>query len=129
MSEATNEKVCIAVLPIERMSKVVRLATSAVASRTGLNLAQADDINTAIDELFKMSVSSGGVDRSFCINYDIRPDRLEITAEGVDTSFCDETSKVNRYRRFIIDKVADRFEESLNPDGGYDVLLVKYVTQ
>ena len=116
------------VLPDERMSKVVRLATTAVASRTGLNMDQADDINTALDELFRMSVASGG-DHSFCINYDILPDRLEILAQGIDSSFGDETSKVNRYRKFIIEKVVDRFEERPNPDGGFDVLLVKFVSQ
>jgi anti-sigma regulatory factor (Ser/Thr protein kinase) len=126
-SDNEMEVVCIAVPPLERMNRVVHLATTAVASRTGLNIDQADDINTALDELFRLSVSQPGAKQSFCVRYDIHDDRLEVVAEKVQASIGDGSSKVSRYRRFIIEKVADRFEERSNPDGGFDVLLVKFV--
>lgn len=121
------EVVCIAVPPIERMNRVVHLATTAVASRTGLNIDQADDINTALDEIFRLSVTKPDDSQSFCVRYDIHDDRLEVVAEKIHASLGDGNSKVSRYRRFIIEKVADRYEERSNPDGGYDILLVKFV--
>lgn len=121
------EIVCIAVPPVERMNKVVHMATTAVASRTGLNIDQADDINTALDELFRLSISQPDDGQSFCVRYDIHDDRLEVLAEKIQTSIGDGSSKVSRYRRFIIEKVADRFEERKNPDGGFDILLVKFI--
>ncbi|MBI5870584.1 MAG: hypothetical protein HZB44_06460 [Actinobacteria bacterium] len=121
------EVVCIAVPPIERMNRVVHLATTAVASRTGLNIDQADDINTALDELFRLSISQPDDRQSFCVRYDIHDDRLEVVAEKIKASVGDGSSKVSRYRRFIIEKVADRFEERTNPEGGFDILLVKFV--
>lgn len=126
--EHDMEVVCIAVPPLERMNRVVHLATTAVASRTGLNIDQADDINTALDELFRLSISQPGGKQSFCVRYDIHDDRLEVLAEKVQASIGDGSSNVSRYRRFIIEKVADRFEERANPDGGFDILLVKFVS-
>lgn len=125
--EGDMEVVCIAVPPIEMMNRVVHLATTAVASRTGLNIDQTDDINTALDELFRLSVSTSDESQSFCVRYDIHSDRLEVLAEKIQASVGDGSSKVSRYRRFIIEKVADRFEERTNPEGGFDVLLVKFV--
>ncbi|MHB9111394.1 MAG: hypothetical protein ACYC4D_02020 [Thermoleophilia bacterium] len=125
--ERDMEVVCIAVPPIERMNRVMHLATTAVASRTGLNIDQADDINTALDELFRLSVSQPDDGQSFCVRYDIHDDRLEVLAEKIQASIGNGNSKVSRYRRFIIERVADRFEERTNPEGGFDVLLVKFV--
>lgn len=125
--EGDMEVVCIAVPPIERMNRLVHLATTAVASRTGLNIDQADDINTALDELFRLSISQSDDSQSFCVRYDIHNDRLEVLAEKIQASVGDGSSKVSRYRRFIIEKVADRFEERTNPEGGFDILLVKFV--
>ena len=127
MFDPLTDTVCIVVPPIARLNKVVRMATVAVSGHAGLNLDQVDDINTALDELFRLSLSERGDDQSFCIRYDIYPDRLEVLAEGVDASFRDNASKVGRYRRFIIEKVSDHFEERANPDGGCDILLIKFV--
>jgi len=123
-----DDIVSLEVPPLERMAKVVRLATSAVASRAGLNLDQADDLNTALDEIFRLALHGDGAGRAFCIHYDIHPDRLEILTEGVCESFTDDSSKVSRYRNFIVEQVADRFEQRSNPDGGFDILLVKFAS-
>lgn len=126
--DSDTEVVCIAVPPIERMNKVVRLATTAVASRTGLNIDQADDINTALDELFRLSIAQKGDRQSFCVRYDIHADRLEVLAEKIRVSIVDESSKISRYRSFIIEKVADRIEERANPEGSFDIMLVKFIS-
>jgi len=111
------------------MTRVVHLATTAVASRIGLNIDQADDINTALDELFRLSLSQkAGIGQEFCVRYDIHKDRLEVLAEKMQMSIGDVTSKVSRYKRFIIEKVSDRYEERTNPEGGFDVLLVKFLS-
>ncbi|MHB9053148.1 MAG: hypothetical protein ACYC5F_04055 [Thermoleophilia bacterium] len=109
------------------MSKIVHMATTAVASRVGLNIDQADDLNTGLDELLRLSASESSRDKPFCVRYDVHPDRLEVLAEDVNASFRDGTSKVSRYRRFILEKVADRFEEKTNQGGSLNVLMVKFL--
>ncbi len=128
MPDMINDTVCITVPPHQRMLKVVRLATTAAASQSGLNLDQADDVNTALDELFRLSLSESGSKRTFCLHYNICADRLEVLVEDIHASIGDKTSKVGRYRRFIIDKVVDRFEERSNTKGGFDILLVKFMS-
>lgn len=109
------------------MSKIVHMATTAVASSIGLNIDQADDLNTGLDELLRVSASEAGRNKPFFVRYNIHPDRLEVLAEDINASFTDKTSKVSRYRRFILEKVADRFEEKTNQAGSLDVLLVKFL--
>jgi len=128
MTGTLSDTVCVHVPPLERSSEVVRMATTAMATQAGLNLDQADDLNTAIDELFRLSISDHNKQHTFCVRYEVHPDRLEVVAEGIKANLGDESSKVGRYRRFIIEKVADRFEESSNPEGGFDILLVKFLT-
>lgn len=128
MPETINDTVCITVPPHQRMLKVVRLATTAAASQSGLNLDQADDLNTALDELFRLSLSKSGSEPTFCLHYNICPDRLEVLVEDIHAGIGDKTSKVGRYRSFIIDKVVDRFEERSNTKGGFDILLVKFMS-
>ena len=122
-----SDTICIVVPPRNNMSKVVHLATTAVASRAGLNIDQADDLNTGLDELFRMSVASDHGGDSFCVRYEIHSDRLEVTAEGIDPGLVDDSSKVSRYRKFILEKVADRFEQQANQTGDLDILLVKFI--
>ncbi len=128
MPETINDTVCITVPPHQRMLKVVRLATTVVASQSGLNLDQADDLNTALDELFRLSLSASRGERTFCLHYNIHPNRLEVVVKDIHAGIDDKTSKVGRYRRFIIDKVVDRLEERCNTKGGFDILLVKFMS-
>ncbi|MFA6000739.1 MAG: hypothetical protein WC828_01310 [Thermoleophilia bacterium] len=131
MVEEPEEIIHISVPTDERMTSVVRLATTAVASRTGLNLDQADDINTALDELFRFSVSqeSKPVPSIFRIQYNIHADCLEVVTEGVGDSINDETSKVGRYCRFILEKMMDEVTQKPNPDGGLDVHIIKRISR
>ena len=118
------DTVSISVPPMESMSKVVRLATTAVASRIGLNIDQADDLNTALDELFRSCLAQHAGDKiNFDVSYFIHPDHLEIVARGC--VFADEKEKVGRYSRFLMESLADRVQEIPNPHGGLDVVIVK----
>lgn len=117
--------VCIAVPPQERLSNVLRMATTAVSGRIGLNIDQADDLNTAIDELFRLFISRHPSPESqFCIEYHFMEDRLEVLAEKC-ASLADQTESVGRYSRFLLESLADKLEERENPKGGQDVVLVK----
>jgi anti-sigma regulatory factor (Ser/Thr protein kinase) len=112
------------------MARVVRLATTAVASRAGLNLDQADDINTALDELFRFYISQEDkrTPTSFSLCYNIHTDKLEVITEGIDDSFCDENSKVSRYCRFILEKMMDDVVEEPDKSGGLNVHITKCIS-
>jgi len=131
MVEELDEEVHISVPTDERMTSVVRLATTAVASRTGLNLDQADDLNTALDELFRFSITQESKPASsvFRIHYNIHADCLEVVTEGIGVSFTDEASKVGRYCRFILEKMMDSVTDKPNPAGGLDVHIIKRISQ
>ncbi|MHB0866197.1 MAG: ATP-binding protein [Thermoleophilia bacterium] len=122
-----SETVSIAVPPRDLMSGVVRIATSAVSSRTGLNIDQTDDLNTAIEELFQSFVSRNiNQQTDFCVKYYIYPDRLEIVAEGC--LFPDDDVQVGRYSRFLLASLSDRMKETPNPAGGCDITLIKLLS-
>ncbi|MBE0428526.1 MAG: hypothetical protein IBX61_01480 [Thermoleophilia bacterium] len=119
-----HDEVNIAVPAREAMSKVVRMATTAVASRASLSIDDADDLNTAVEELFRSFLSqhtAGEVD--FCVDYIFHDDRLEIAAHGCILH--NGHGKVGRYSRFLLESLADSVREVTNPDGGLDVVLVK----
>ncbi|MHB1391384.1 MAG: ATP-binding protein [Thermoleophilia bacterium] len=126
-NDSQRDTVSIAVPPREVMSTVVRLATSAVASRTGLNIDQTDDLNTAMEELFHAFVARNFNQKAnFCVSYFIHPDRLEIVAEGCH--FPADNAQVGRYSRFLLASLSDDMQETPNPDGGSDVRLIKLLS-
>lgn len=131
MAEEAEETVHISVPTDERMTSVVRLATTAVASRTGLNIDQADDLNTALDELFRFSITqeSKPAPSVFRIHYNIHSDCLEVVTERIGVSFTDKTSKAGRYCRFILEKMMDSVTEKPNPAGGLDIHIIKRISQ
>ncbi|HDZ59806.1 MAG TPA: hypothetical protein ENH44_03350 [Actinobacteria bacterium] len=128
MTEQLADSVCIRIQPDEDMIQVFRLVTTALSSRVGLNLDQADDLNTALEELFRFVISSVDEETTFRVHYSVLSDRLEVTAEGVPLDLSDDSSKVNRYSRFVIDSITDDLCESPNPEGGYNILMVKYLS-
>lgn len=124
------ERVDICVEPSERMIKILRLTTTALANYVGLNLDQADDMNTALEEVFQATLTTSEPERPcFAMHYKLHPDKLEMTIEGVNFNPSDEDRKVNRYSRFVIESVTDDFINSPNPEGGYNVSMTKYLTQ
>ncbi|MCL5671383.1 MAG: hypothetical protein M1423_08840, partial [Acidobacteria bacterium] len=110
----------------EVCAKIVRLTTAAVASRAGLNLDQADDLNTALDELFRLFLTENDPSHPrFFIRYTIGAADLEVVAKGISQNLFDDSSKMNRFSRFILEKVADKVEEIPSPQGGYEVVIIK----
>lgn len=122
------DNVCIMVAPGESATRVIRLATTAMASSVGLDIDQADDLNTALEELFKLSGGTQEVTSSeICVKYAVHQDRLEVKVVGVPFDLSDASKKVNRYSRFVIDSITDALHDQPNPAGGYDILLVKRI--
>lgn len=129
MPEITSDNVCICVPSREEMSQVVRMATTAVASRIGFNIDQADDISTAVDELFRVFITSEEKDyRTFCLYYKIKDDRLEIRSQACGGMVA-SSDNVGRYSRFLLESLSDKLEERPNAEGGVDVVLVKLLDQ
>lgn len=120
--------VCIIIPPREQLSKVVRLTTAGVASRTGLTLDEADDLNTALDELFRLYVTDPDASDDLCIRYNIYSDKIEIVAQGIPRNLFDDSNRISRYSRFILERVADQVKGTSNPQGGFEVVLVKNLT-
>lgn len=123
-----GDRVCIAIPPQERLANVIRLATTAVSGRMGLNIDQADDLNTAVDELFRMFVMRcPAPDARFCVEYHFLKDRLEILAEQCG-ELADQSESVGRYSRFLLESLTDEIQERDNSRGGHDVVLVKLLS-
>ncbi len=126
MSLDSEDVVQIALPQREDSAKIVRLTTAVVASRVGLNLDQADDLNTALDELFRLFLNENDPPHPrFYVRYTIGAADLEVVAKGISQNLFDDSSKMNRFSRFILEKVADKVEEIPSPQGGYEVVIVK----
>ena len=130
MAVEHKEEVHISVATDERMTGVIRVVTTAIASLTGLNIDQADDLNTALDELFRFHIlqECRPLSSEFRIRYEICNDCLEVVTEGMDTNFSDEDSKIGRYCHFILEKMMDVVTEEPNPSGGIDIRIIKRIS-
>jgi anti-sigma regulatory factor (Ser/Thr protein kinase) len=108
------------------MTQIIRLATSAISNRAGFNLDQSDDMNTAVEEVFRFLCATCGMDeKSIILNYSIHDDKLELRADDSTASLAGNESKMGSYCRFILDKMTDSFEES-SRDGKFSILVTKY---
>lgn len=109
----------------EEMTQIIRLATTAIANRAGFDLDQSDDVNTAMEEVFRFFCSGCAMDeQNVSLNYSIYGDRLQIKAGDSLSSIAGDDSRIGRYCRFILDKVTDGFEESMD-HGKYSILITK----
>ncbi len=126
--EEKADNVCIKVEPTEPMARIIRLATAALASRVGLNLDQADDLNTAVEEVFRSIIVTGNETADlFSMRYRVLQDRLEVIMESVPLDLSDQSSSVNRYSRFVIESIIDDLSDMPNPEKGFDIHMVKYL--
>lgn len=116
------------ILPRRRESgSLARLATTAVACQAGLNLDQADDLNTATDEIVRVLVTEETTSGSFTIRYMTSADNLEIVAGSFAGPILDGDSEASRYRRFVLEKVSDRLDENRLSDGLFNVRIIKHI--
>lgn len=127
IDQAPADVVCLNLPRENDMSRILRLAASAVASKTGLNLDQSDDLQTALDELFRLYLSETRTEAQLCFRFQILPDRLEVVTQGISRNLFDEENRLNRFSRFILENVADRVDEIPSPQGGFEIILVKNV--
>lgn len=129
VEEMTADVITLKLPPIDGMHKVIRLTTAAVASRTGLTIDQADDLNTALDELSRLYYDGATQSADdFHIEYYIYPDRLEVIARGSGLSLKNEENEINRYSRFILDSVCDSYEDQTGKKDDQAIKLIKYIT-
>lgn len=129
MTEQSTDVVRLKLPHEKNMSKIVRLTTAAVASKTGLNLDQADDLQTGLDELFRLFLADVNPPLGrLCIRFNLAPEKLEVITEGISHDLF-EDNEINHYSRFVLERIADRMEQLPNPRGGYEVILVKSLTE
>ena len=128
--EKILDVVCLTLPQNDHMAKIVRLTTAAVANKTGLNLDQADDLQTGLDELFRLFLADSHPPRgNLCIKYRLHPGMLEVVAGGLSLDLFGDDNELNRYSRFILEQIADKVEELPSPLGGYEVILIKNMAE
>lgn len=123
-----EDRIIISIPAREEMAGIIRLATTAIASRAGLDLDQSDDINTAMEEVFRYFCTSCKIDGDdISFDYCIAGDKLKIKAGDSFTSLADSDTRIGRYCRFILEKVTDGFDE-LSEQGKYSIIVEKLST-
>lgn len=128
MPQSENINTVSITLPRRRETdSLARLATTAVACQAGLNLDQADDLNTAVEEIVRALAAEDTASGVFTILYRVFPDRLEIVSGSFSGPVLDGASEASRYRRFVLEKTTDLIDEQQLPDGRFNVLMTKRV--
>lgn len=129
MAEEQAADVISLTLPhMDEMRTVIRLTTVAVASRTGLTIDQADDLNTALDELSRLfHESTINNESDFHIEYFIYSDRLEVITIGPGHSLTNNNAEISRYSRFILENVCDSYENHPFKKDDQLIKLIKYI--
>jgi len=109
----------------EEMADIIRLATTAIANRAGFDLDQSDDINTAMEEVFRYYCTSCSMDGTEVkLDFVIENDSLRVRAGDSLNSLAENNSKIGRYCRFILDKFTDSFHE-VSEQGRYAIIIEK----
>ena len=123
--DRTADRILISIPAREEMACIIRLATTAIANRAGLDLDQSDDINTATEEVFRYFCTSSKIDgNDISFDYSLAGDKLQIKAGDSLTSLADSDTRIGRYCRFILEKVTDSFGE-LSEQGKYSIIMEK----
>lgn len=120
-----GDRICISIPAREEMADIIRLATTAIANRAGFDLDQSDDINTAMEEVFRYYCTSCSIDGSDVnLRYLIDADKLEIRTGDSLNSLSDSDTRIGRYCRFILEKVTDSFRE-ISEQGKFSIVIEK----
>lgn len=83
---------------------VIRLTTSAIASKTGLNIEEIEDVKVAIAEA---CINALGTSENFVIKYELYNERLEIFVENVSEVNDYDASKEKELGILIIKSLMD----------------------
>ena len=129
---STKEDTC------EYMS-VIRLTTSAVASKIGFDIEEIDDIKVSIGEACNNIIKHGSDDGkdNFNIEYTIYEDKLKITVKDNGSGF--DTSKIKQPHMednidniddsglgiFIIKSLMDEVEINSSSENGTEIIMIK----
>lgn len=120
-------KISIAIPAREELTGVLRLATTAIANRAGLDLDQSDDINTAVEEVFRYFCTSCIIDGTdISISFSIDDNKLEISAGSSFSSLSEDQTKIGRYCSFILEKVTDGYREQ-SSQGRHSIIIEKQI--
>lgn len=118
---------------------VVRLTTSAIASRMGFNIEEIEDIKVAVSEACTNAVKHGNhCDedvKNFDINYYVESDKITIEIKDNGIGFCvdnveepDLTSpKEGGLGIFIIKSLMDHVDIKSEPEKGTIMKMIKYL--
>lgn len=86
---------------------VIRLTTSSIASKMGLNIEEIEDVKVSIAEA---CINALGKSENFIIRYELYSDRLEIFVEDVREVCSKDDSKEKELGIFIIKSLMDEVE-------------------
>ncbi|KNF07317.1 serine-protein kinase RsbW [Gottschalkia purinilytica] len=114
---------------------VIRLTTSAIASRIGFNIDEIDDIKVSIGEACTNIIKHGleGKEENFDIEYVVSTDRLDIilrdNGKGFDTSIIEEPGSEELRESglgiFIIKSLMDEVEINSSEGRGTEIKMSK----
>lgn len=121
----SKDKILISVPAREEMAEIVRMATTAIANRAGLDIDQSDDVNTAMEEVFRFLCTSCAVEGDdVSMDFSFDRESLRIKAGDSRSSLADSETKIGRYCCFILEKVTDGYSE-ISDQGRFSIVIEK----
>lgn len=116
---------------------VVRLTTSAIASRMGFDIEEIEDIKVAIAEACTNTLENGlnSEKENFDIEFDMYMDKLVITVKGIGKEINTDNItelKVEDFGEgnlgiFIINSLMDEVNIASDGDNGTEIRMIKYM--
>ncbi|WIV12610.1 ATP-binding protein [Proteiniborus sp. MB09-C3] len=116
---------------------VVRLTTSAIASRMGFDIEEIEDIKVAIAEACTSTLehSLSSEKENFDINFDMYVDKLVITVKDIGKGFNVDDIKELKVEElgegglgiFIINSLMDEVEIINDREKGTEIRMIKYI--
>lgn len=116
---------------------IVRLTTSAIASRMGFNIEEIEDIKVAIAEACTNTLENSLNDKeeNFDIDFDMYLDKLVITVKDSGNGFSIDNIKELKVEElgegglgiFIINSLMDEVEIINDKEKGTEIRMIKYI--
>ncbi|MFA5525161.1 MAG: ATP-binding protein [Tissierellales bacterium] len=116
---------------------VIRLTTSAIASRMGFDIEEIEDIKVAIAEASTNTLEHGldNEEKNFDIDFDMYPNKLAITVKDTGKGFNLDNVKDLKIEElgegklgiFIINSLMDEVEIVDDIESGTEIRMIKYI--